>query len=352
MGNHHRYPAADRRVFDGVADQIVDRLADPVGVAHGDEIRRRRHRDGLLLVGRQRLVGVDDLADQARDIDRLAADGDVEGVRHCVRNQMVDHRGQPFGGVADVFDLGGDAFLGRAGADQFGQHFGAAEDHAERVLQIVGDGAENFVLEAVGALQPHPLRRQPAVGLHQRAGALGDAIFELGVGLIQLLIKNDIVESDRQPAGKNLDQRAVGLRKRAFGLQQHHHFATAAGAQVKHAAVVGELVLAALERHFDHLAQVRIERFRSGRADEPAVAAGARQHREIGAVGTAIVAQYQNAGAIDIEQRGELRQHALGKALHRLEIVQSGGGIDDDFQPAPCLHHALELLIAAQCRGQ
>ena len=42
--------AADRAVFDGVADEIVDRLPHPVGVAHGDDIRRRRHRDGLLLV--------------------------------------------------------------------------------------------------------------------------------------------------------------------------------------------------------------------------------------------------------------------------------------------------------------
>jgi len=33
----------------------------------------------------------------------------------------------------------------------------AAQDHAERILQIVSDGAENFVLEAVGALQPQPL---------------------------------------------------------------------------------------------------------------------------------------------------------------------------------------------------
>ncbi len=47
-------------------------------------------------------------------------------------------------------------------ADQLLQHFGAAEDDAERVLQIVGDGAEHLVLEGVGALQPRsiaPARR-------------------------------------------------------------------------------------------------------------------------------------------------------------------------------------------------
>src|SRR5689334_23743848 len=37
---------------------------------------------------------------------------------------------------------------------------------------------------------------------------------------------------------------------------------------------------------------------------------------------------------------------------HRLEVVERRCGVDDDFQAAPCLHHALELLIAAQRRGQ
>ena len=166
-------------------------------------------------------------------------------------------------------------------ADQFGQHFGAAEDDAERILQIVGDGAENFVLEAVGALQPQPLRRQPAVGLHQRAGALGDAVLELGVGLVQLLIEDDIVERDRKPAAENLDQRAVGLGQLALRLQQHHDFAAAAGANIEHGAVVGEFMLAPLEGGFHHRAQIGIERFRSGGADEAAVAAGAGQHGKI-----------------------------------------------------------------------
>ena len=161
---------------------------------------------------------------------------------------------------AVVADLRGDVFLGRAGADQFGQHLGAAQDHAERVLQVVRHGAQNFVLEAVGALQPQPLRRKAAVGLHQRAGALGDAVFELGVGLVQLPVEDDVVERDRQPARENLDQRAVGVGELALRLQQHDHLAAAAGAQIEHAAVVGELVLAALEGGFHHLAQIRIER--------------------------------------------------------------------------------------------
>ena len=47
-----------------------------------------------------------------------------------------------------------------------------------------------------------------------------------------------------------------------------------------------------------------------------------------------------------------MRQHALGETLHRFEVIQRRGGIDDDFQSAPGLNHALELLIAAQRRGQ
>src|ERR1700682_4129254 len=39
--HHYRDLAADRTVFNGVADEIVDRLPHPVGIAHGDEIWRR-----------------------------------------------------------------------------------------------------------------------------------------------------------------------------------------------------------------------------------------------------------------------------------------------------------------------
>src|SRR3954470_822021 len=128
----------------------------------------------------------------------------------------------------------------------------------------MGHGAENLVLEAVRALQPQPLRRQAAVGLRQRARALGNAILELAVGLVQLLIQNDVVEGDRKPAGKNLDEGTVGFRNGTLRLQQHDDLAPAAGARIKSAAVVGEFVFAALESRFNKLPQVRIERLRSG----------------------------------------------------------------------------------------
>src|SRR6516225_10696472 len=41
--------AADRAVFDGVAHEVVDRLADAVGIADGGVIGGRGDRNGLLL---------------------------------------------------------------------------------------------------------------------------------------------------------------------------------------------------------------------------------------------------------------------------------------------------------------
>ena len=168
---------------------------------------------------------------------------------------------------------------------------------------------------------------------------------------LELLVEDDVVEGDRKPAAEDLDQRTVSLRQLPLGLQQHHDLAPAAGADVEHGALIDEFVLAAPKGGFDHRAQIGIERLGTCGADETAVAAGARQHRKI-VVGRAAVAQHQDAGAIDVEERGDLRQHALGQALHRFEIVKRRGGVDDDFQSAPGLDHAFELLIAAQRRGE
>src|SRR5256885_6895370 len=41
----------------------------------------------------------------------------------------------------------------------------------ERVLQVVGNGAENLALERIGLPEPRPLRGEPAVGVEQVAGA-------------------------------------------------------------------------------------------------------------------------------------------------------------------------------------
>ena len=213
---------------------------------------------------------------------------------------MIDHRGEASRRIANVRDLRAEAFARGVRADQFGQHFGTAEDHAERILQVVSDGAENFVLESIGALKPQPLRRKAAIGQHQRARALRDAVLQLRVGFVQLLIEDHVVEGDRQPAAEDFHQRAIGFRERALGLQQHDNLATAAGADIQHRALVGELVLATAECFLDHLPQIGVERSRPRVADEPAVATGACEHREIVA-DLAAVAQHEDAGAIDVE---------------------------------------------------
>ena len=75
-----------------------------------------------------------------------------------------------------------------------------------------------------------------------------DAILQLSIGFLQLLIQNHIVECHRQPAAEDLDQRTVGVGQILRGLKQHHDFAVAGGADVEHRAVVDEFMLAALER--------------------------------------------------------------------------------------------------------
>jgi len=74
-------------------------------------------------------------------------------------------------------------------------------------------------------------------------------------------------------------------------------------------------MLAPLERSLDHRPQVGVQRSRTGGAGEAAVAARSGEYREIIAGGAA-VAQDKYAGAVDIEERGDLRQHAFGQALH------------------------------------
>ena len=230
--------AADRAVFDGVADQIVDRLADAVGIAHAPIWSGGADdRDGLLLAGGERPVGLGHLLHQDGDVDRLAPDRDVERVGHGVGHQVVDHLGEPVGGVADIGDLRLHVVVERAGAgDHLLEDLGAAEDDAQRVLQVVGDGAEDLALEGVGLPQPRPLRGEPAVGVGQVLRALGDPLLEAGVGRLQLLVEDDVVEGDGEPAAEDLHQRAVGVGEVARRLQHDHDLAAAHRLDVEHRA--------------------------------------------------------------------------------------------------------------------
>ena len=82
-----------------------------------------------------------------------------------------------------------------------------------------------------------------------------------------------------------------------------------------------------------------------------AVAARACEHRELSAF-AAVVPRDENAGAVDVEERGNLGENTLREPLHRLEIEEGRGRLDDDLQTATGLREALKLLIAPQRRGQ
>ena len=134
-------------------------------------------------------------------------------------------------------------------------------------------------------------------------------------------------------------------------LEHDDHFAAAQRPDVEHRAARREFVLAACEGLLHEAAQILIDDLRSLGADQAAVASRARQHRERR---TCIcrLAQHQNARAVHVEQRCDLGEHPLGEPLHRLEIEQRRCRLDDDFQSATGLDHALQLLVAAQRRGQ
>ena len=117
------------------------------------------------------------------------------------------------------------------------EHLGATQNDTQRITQVMGHHAENFVFEGIGALQLQPARREPMIGAGQVARAIRYPLLQLRIGILQLLIKDDIVEGHRKTAGKDLDQRAVGSRQLAWGFQQHHHFASAGGLYIESAIV-------------------------------------------------------------------------------------------------------------------
>ena len=202
----------------------------------------------------QRPVRLRNLLNQDRNVDRLAPDRDVERVRHGVRHQIIDHLGEPIGGVPDVADLALDVVVERAGGgDHLLQYLGAAEDHAERIFQIVGDGAEDLALEGIGLSQPRPLRGQSAVGGGEILSARSDAVLEPSIRALELLVKDDVVECDGKAAAENLDQRAVGAGEMTCRLQHDHDFAPAQRLDVKHRPTRRKPVMAAGECLFDQV---------------------------------------------------------------------------------------------------
>ena len=107
----------------------------------------------------------------------------------------------------------------------------------------------------------------------------------------------------------------------------------------------------AFEGALHGLPQHGVERARGCRAGKAPIAAGAGEDGEL-LLHPAGVAQDQDAAALDIEQRRDLRQHAFRQALDRFEIVERRGALDDHLEAAAGLDHAQELLIAPQRRRE
>src|ERR1700716_3935562 len=97
--------AANRAVFDRVAHEIVDRLANTVGIDACRMIGRGGDCDRLALAGGELPIRFRDLLYEGGDVDWLAPDGDVEGIGNGVGDEIVDHLREPVRGVADVGEL-------------------------------------------------------------------------------------------------------------------------------------------------------------------------------------------------------------------------------------------------------
>ena len=157
----------------------------------------RSDRDGLFLARGERPVRLRHFLHQGGDVDRLAPDGDVKGIGHRVSHQIVDHFGEPVGRVADIGDLHFRVIAERAGRGGYlFQYFGSAEDHSERVFQIMRDRAEDLALECVRLSQPRPLGGKSAIGVRQLLRARSNALLEPCVRPLQLLIQDDVIEGD------------------------------------------------------------------------------------------------------------------------------------------------------------
>src|SRR5947207_909054 len=119
----------------------------------------RGDRDGLFLAGGEWLISLRHLPHQQSDIYRLPYEGDVEGVSHGVRHQVVDHPDETVGTFADARDLFLDVVIWRSiPGGYLLENLGTAQDHSKRIFQVMGDGTEDLTLEGIGLSETCPLR--------------------------------------------------------------------------------------------------------------------------------------------------------------------------------------------------
>ena len=107
---------ADRAVFHGVADEIVDRLAQPLRIAADEEAGLDASTSMCLVLAARRACGCSPTtsATSSAEIEPVGAHGDVDRVGARVGDQIVDHGGQPARRLADMLDLVARRLLRRA----------------------------------------------------------------------------------------------------------------------------------------------------------------------------------------------------------------------------------------------
>ena len=172
------------------------------------------------------------------DVDRLAPDGDVERIRHGVGDEIVDHLGELVGGVADIGELRQHVFVGRAGARRSSPSMISVRPR----ITPSGFFRSWATVPRISLLKVLACRSRAHCAASRRLAAVrscvrcGDALLEAGVRALQLLVQNDVVEGDRQPAAEDLDQRAVGVGEVARRFEHDHDLAAAQRPDVEHRA--------------------------------------------------------------------------------------------------------------------
>jgi hypothetical protein len=141
---------------------------------------------------------------------------------------------------------------------ELGQHLGPPEDHPERILQVMRNGAKNLALERVGAPQPCALALEPLLGRNQFRRPPLNLLFQLQIGALQLLVERHVVESRGQTAAEHFHKRLIGVGKLLLGLKEHDQFAAAAGADIKDVPPAREVVASILEGRGDQRVNVRV----------------------------------------------------------------------------------------------
>ena len=196
--------AAGRGEFDGVRDQIEQRLLQPplVGLDRADIARAAQGQGQIPVAGT--LPGQRHHRLQHRaDIDRTGLERHVAGLDRRQVEDVVDQRHQAMRAVenaAAVFELP----LGQRAEILVRQDLGEADDRVERGAQLVGDVGDELALEAAGGFQRVVPLAQDALD-PRRVGDVEAGHQDIAVGQWHRRQLHDrAVAAVKRPAGRRL----------------------------------------------------------------------------------------------------------------------------------------------------